>query len=149
MPEHELAWVDVGFDVQLLVNPARTKSGADRGYIYKAEVARVVDGDTVILLITLATGKRSRHSCRLFGINTNEHDTSGGDAATEFLRGLLPVGTGVVVATKKDKAEKFGRILGTLTIPVKGSRKPVMSINDQLVASGHALPWNGQGAKPV
>ena len=124
-------------------------------YEYSASVEAVVDGDTVDLLIDLGFKILYRHSCRLYGINAPEHATAAGDAATAFLKTLLPVGTSVIVKTEKDKAEKYGRILGTITVPPKKKAKkgavvaPVTSINDQLVAAGHAFVWNGTGARPV
>ena len=124
-------------------------------YEYAARVDKVVDGDTCNLSIDLGFCIYYAHSCRLFGINAAEHGTPAGDAAKLFLEGLLPVGTLVIVRTQKNESEKYGRILGTIVVPPKKTRKkgvvvptPV-SINDQLVAAGHAIPWDGKGARPV
>lgn len=125
-------------------------------YEYNAKVVEVKDGDTVELTIDLGFKVLYNHSCRLFGINTPEHGTPEGEAASSFLRELLPPGLAVVVATKKDKLEKYGRILGTITIPAtktKVGRKtvtvPAVNVNDHLVSAGHAKPWDGTGARPT
>jgi micrococcal nuclease len=121
-------------------------------YEYNATVERVVDGDTVDLLIDLGFKMLYRHSCRLYGINANEHGTEAGEAAKAYLTQMLPVGMKVVVKTEKDKAEKYGRILGSLYLVSVKKRKVVVetvSINMRLVTEGHAKAWDGQGAKPV
>lgn len=125
-------------------------------FTYQAEVRRVVDGDTVELALDLGFSIMYRHSCRLYGINAPEHGTEAGDAAKDFLKALLPVGTEVIVKTMKDKNEKFGRILGVIVIPEKKAVKktktaaiPAVVVNDHLVALGHAKVWDGTGVRPV
>ena len=126
-------------------------------YEYAARVDRVVDGDTVDLTIDLGFSISYQHSCRLYGINSPEHATEAGAAAAAFLKEMLPVGTEVIIQTRKDKLEKYGRILGTLTtIPKKKKLKkgdapppPPETVNDLLVAAGHAFPWDGRGSRPV
>lgn len=112
-------------------------------YTYRATVVRVVDGDTVDLLLDLGFAILFKHSCRLNGINAPEHGTPAGDAAKARLTTLLPDGTPLIVATVKDKLEKFGRILGTLTM-ADGT-----VVNTLLVKEGHAFAWDGKGARPV
>lgn len=123
-------------------------------YEYRATVERVVDGDTVDLLIDLGFKIMYRHSCRLYGLNANESKTEAGVAAKAYLEALLPVGATVIVKTEKDRAEKYGRILGTLTIMRQKARSRTLlledtSVNAQLLAAGHAKPWDGSGARPV
>lgn len=134
---------------------ATTPSPTDL-FTYQAEVRRVVDGDTVELALDLGFSIMYRHSCRLFGINAPEHGTEAGDAAKAYLTNLLPVGTQVIVKTQKDNSEKYGRILGTIVIPEKKAVKktktaavPAVNVNEQLVSTGHAKPWDGTGARPV
>jgi endonuclease YncB( thermonuclease family) len=134
-------------------------------HVYEMVVVKVKDGDTIDASIRM---KRSRlrnqdlgfhvyvedgwivihDAIRFFGTNANEHDTAAGDEATKFLKTLIKPGDVIRVATKvvkdKDTKEKYGRWLGTLWRV--GDDK---SINDQMVAAGHAKPWDGKGAKPV
>jgi len=123
-------------------------------YEYNARVEKVLDGDTVDLTIDLGFKVLYQHSCRLYGINAAEHGTEAGDAATAFLKGLLPVGQVVVVQTLKDRTEKYGRVLGVLTLPAPKAKKGAAvvvqaTVNDQLVAAGHAKAWDGKGERPV
>lgn len=112
-------------------------------YEYNATVEKVVDGDTVDLLVDLGFSILYRHSCRLVGVNAPEHDTPEGEAAKLYLVQLLPPGAKLVLRTQKDKFEKYGRILGVLELPSKAI------VNDLLVSTGHAKKWDGKGARPV
>jgi endonuclease YncB( thermonuclease family) len=135
-------------------------------HVYSAVVVKVKDGDTISASVRLLSLRRFRdrdlgfhlyieggwlvlhEDFRFFGINANEHGTPEGDKATAFLRGLIAPGDLVVIATKvvsdKDAKEKYGRWLGTLWRP-----KDDTSVNDQMVAAGHARPWDGKGARPT
>lgn len=114
-------------------------------YEYKATVLRVVDGDTVDIEIDLGFTVSVRQRVRLQGLNAAEHNTSAGVEAKKYLEALLPVGKDVLVkSSKPGGGDKYGRYLAEIT-PADASG----SVNDSLVASGHAVIWDGQGAKPV
>lgn len=105
-------------------------------YEYRATVVRVIDGDTVVVDWDLGAGtwKRGEH-LRLFGINAPETrgpERPDGLAAKEFLVGLLPVGTEVLIRTVKDKTGKYGRYLATIWV---GS----LNLNQHLIDNGHAV----------
>ncbi len=110
---------------------------------YSTTVERVVDGDTVDICIDLGFKISYRHSCRLHGINAPEKVTAEGKAAKAFLESLLPAGAKLTVQTKKDKLEKFGRVLGVLIL------QDGRSVADVLVQEGHAVAWDGRGARPT
>jgi endonuclease YncB( thermonuclease family) len=114
---------------------------------YAATVVSVTDGDTIKLNVDLGFHVTVTESFRLFGINAPEHGTPAGDVATAYLKGALPVGSAVTVKSEKPKAihtEKYGRWLGIVFL---GDSQT--AVNDDLVATGHALPWDGKGARPV
>jgi endonuclease YncB( thermonuclease family) len=116
-------------------------------YEYSARVARVVDGDTLDLTISLGFDVAVSHRCRLFGVNAAEHGTVAGDAAKAWLTARLPVGAEVRLQTKKDKTEKYGRYLAVLHT---GSDKAGWAeINLELIAAGHAVAWDGKGKRPT
>ncbi len=100
-------------------------------YKYRAEVVRVVDGDTVDAEVDLGFDVRLSARFRLLGINAPEKNTDAGKKSLARLAELLPVGSSVVVQTTKDKKEKYGRYLGTFLIGGK-------SVNQQLVDEGFA-----------
>lgn len=101
-------------------------------YEYAARVLRVVDADTLHLAVDLGCEVRIHLTIRLFGVNAPEARTALGDAATAFVRGLLPVGTVVTLRTIKDKREKFGRYLGVILLGE-------MVLNDELIQQGLAV----------
>ena len=94
-------------------------------YEYSCEVTRVVDGDTVDVIIDLGFDISYKSRVRLYGIDTPESRTRDKD---EKVRGLMSkdflvdmLGKGdVIIKTKKDKKGKFGRILGELHVGNKG-----------------------------
>lgn len=101
-------------------------------YKYRAEVVRVVDGDTVDAAVDLGFDVTLSARFRMLGINAPEKNTKEGKESLARLAVLLPVGSLVVVQTTKDKKEKFGRYLGTFLVDGK-------SINQQLVDEGFAV----------
>lgn len=99
-------------------------------YEYRAQLIRVVDGDTVWLDVDLGFDVRRKDSFRLYGINAPEMSTPEGTAAKEWLVERLK-DAAITITTEKDKREKFGRYLCTLWV---GDA----NLNEQLVAEGHA-----------
>lgn len=116
-------------------------------FLYNGFVLRVVDGDTldVVLSAEVDYGFRiiavQTHELRLrlYGINAPEMKTEAGPPARDHLTSLLGAEGGVgfaplVVATLKDKTEKYGRYLAVVKVRN-------LSVNDQMVADGHAVPY--------
>lgn len=102
-------------------------------YQYKAEVLRVVDGDTLHLEVQLGFDVTRRDTFRLYGLNAPEMSTPEGVAARVWLEHQLTQGV-LIITTRRDKREKFGRYLAVLWIDQK-------SVNEQMVAAGHAVPY--------
>jgi micrococcal nuclease len=112
-------------------------------FTYLGAVEKVVDGDTLDLQIDLGFGVFTRQRVRLLGLNAPEHNTADGKAATAFVQAWTDQhGPVFTVTTEKDKKEKYGRYLAT--IYADG-----VSLNEDLVAAGLALPWDGNGKRPV
>jgi micrococcal nuclease len=103
-------------------------------FIYNATVTRVVDGDTVDIAVDL--GFRSYHSImtRLFGLNAPELHAVGGKESRDALAAKIPPGSPIVIQTFKDPTDKYGRYL----VLIRKPNEPT-SINDWLIASGHAV----------
>ena len=112
-------------------------------YDYKAELIRVVDGDTVVIRLDHGCSIQSVQMVRLFGINAPEirsgtaEEKEAGRAATVHLRELLLRGISpeLYVRTQKDKTGKFGRYLATLFIQTVDG---FQNINETMVRDGHA-----------
>jgi len=108
-------------------------------YIRNAVVKKVIDGDTVDLLMDLGCDIAINLRCRLDGINAPEKNTAAGQVAKTWLTEKIPPATSVVVQTVKDKKEKFGRYLARVYLPDNE-----LSLNDQLIGAGLAVPYHGE-----
>jgi len=105
-------------------------------YEYRAKVIRIVDGDTLHLDVDLGFDVRRQDSFRLAGLDAPEHGTPEGDAATAWLTEQLAGHDEIIVATTKDRREKYGRYLATLWL---GSE----NLNVLMIEAGHAVPYFG------
>jgi len=85
-------------------------------YVYDAVVIRVVDGDTLVLDIDLGLRVWSRgQHVRLLGIDMPERATTLGILAKSQLSDLV-YARNVLVRTRKDDGDKYGRLLGTIWV---------------------------------
>jgi micrococcal nuclease len=116
-------------------------------YEYTAKVLRVVDGDTLDLDVDLGFRVHLTDRYRLAGIDAPEsvgpRASDAGRAAKVWLERELPTGTLVRVRTDRDKAEKFGRWLATVFRLDAAGHPDAHSINDAMVAAGHARAYAG------
>jgi len=100
-----------------------------------AEVERVVDGDTVVLL---ADGSQATPA-RLIGVDTPESTRESecfGKEASGFVRGMLPPGTVVHYRLGEEPRDRYDRALVYLW---KGDgRKIRESVNARLLKEGYA-----------
>ncbi len=116
-------------------------------YEYNCEIKRVVDGDTVDVIIDLGFDIFYKSRVRLYGIDTPESRTRDKD---EKVRGLmskqylideLEKGQ-VVIKTHKDKKGKFGRVLGEMYVGDK-------NINLMMVDEYLAVKYKGQNKADI
>lgn len=105
-------------------------------YQYEATLLRVIDGDTVDLLVDLGCDISIKMRCRLFGINTPERGQPGYLEANNALTSLLE-GTPLIVETIKDRKEKYGRYL----VHIWQQELEGESINTQMVLLNHAVRY--------
>jgi len=109
-------------------------------YHYRAVVIDVYDGDTVTVDLDLGFHVWVRgEKIRLAHIDAPElqgETKAGGEAAGDFLRGLLLNKTVIIQTIKApdgaDKKEKFGRYLGVIWLDG-------VNVNDLLVSKVHAV----------
>ena len=118
-------------------------------YEYSCTVKRVVDGDTVDVVLDL--GFDIFHKCRvrLYGIDTPESRTRNldekarGKMAGAFLKKAIDNGTKVVIQTKlKDSRGKFGRVLGDVVVDG-------ININKSMIDHFHAAAYFGQSKEAI
>ena len=137
-------------------------------YVYDATLARVIDGDTVVLnltktytstqvndfgfyvkeTVTTTVTKEATVHFRLYGINAPEihgpTQARGEMSKAEVFR-LLALGK---ISVESLGPDKYGdRWLGKITV-IKPDGTAVL-VNDELVKGGFAKPYFGEGVKPI
>ena len=111
-------------------------------YLYKINVTRVVDGDTVDAEIDLGFDIVLSKRIRLHGIDAPETRTRDkeekkkGLAAKKRLQEIIDEQNGVLFLKSMDKG-KFGRCVGVLF----EADFDFDSVNDILIKEGHATPY--------
>lgn len=114
-------------------------------YTYKARVTKVVDGDTVDVIIDLGFDIHFSCRIRLYGINTPESRTKDlaektrGLASKAYVQDWVDGSSEVYLKTLKDATGKYGRVLGILYADADMK----VSLNDQLIDAGHAVAYFG------
>ena len=117
-------------------------------YIYKAELIRVVDGDTVDLIIDLGFDTSRKERFRLYGIDAPELNTAKGKDSKKWLWDTLQPVEAICVQTvqleTKAKRDKYGRFLAVLyddlptLVPAARESIHLASINSRMIVEGHA-----------
>jgi micrococcal nuclease len=109
------------------------------------DVTKIVDGDTIDVIIDLGFDILFASRVRLAGIDTPESRTRDiaektlGLESKEYLKKQLKDAKSVVIKTEKmNSTEKFGRILGWIYI--NGDTE---SINDKMINDGYAWGYMG------
>jgi micrococcal nuclease len=106
------------------------------------EVVKVVDGDTIDIIIDLGFDLTKKERVRLAGIDTPESRTRDleekkfGLEAKTFLERRLKDGFGSGLKVKTEKDGKYGRMLGWVTCGKT-------NINEEMVYRGYAWEYDG------
>jgi micrococcal nuclease len=116
-------------------------------YLYKAHLQRVVDGDTLDVNVDLGFTAHVVVRLRLYGVDTPEihgvaHDSAeykAGMAATEHVTEWFADSYECYIRTKK--TGKYGRWLAMVWKNEDDVDKTELSLNADLVSSGHATPY--------
>tara|TARA_R110001592_G_scaffold115415_1_gene315848 strand:+ start:58 stop:480 length:423 start_codon:yes stop_codon:yes gene_type:complete len=118
-------------------------------YEYSCTVDRVVDGDTIDVILDLGFDILYRSRVRLYGIDTPESRTRNkdekvrGKMASAYLKKAINSGKKVVIETKlKDSKGKFGRVLGN--VMVDG-----ININQLMIVNYLAVAYFGQSKDDI
>lgn len=115
-------------------------------YEYRVkEVLKVVDGDTIDVVIDLGFDISFTSRVRLAGIDTPESRTTDllekklGLEVKEFIKQSIKSAKDIVIKTEKvDSTEKYGRILGWVYLDGNAD-----SLNKQMVILGYAWDYDG------
>lgn len=118
-------------------------------YTYLVKEIHEVDGDTLDVTLDLGLDILHRTRIRLNGLNAPEKNTVEGKAAKAYVHDWLSKYKSFEVDTIKDKTEKYGRYLGDVFGFTDDSRLIMTHLNQDLLDTKHALPWDGKGTRPV
>lgn len=118
-------------------------------YDYNCKVERIVDGDTIDVVLDLGFDILYRTRVRLYGIDTPESRTrdleekARGLLAKEYLSTKIKNAENIVIQTKlKDSRGKFGRVLGSVIADG-------INLNNQLTLNHYAVAYTGQSKKEI
>jgi micrococcal nuclease len=110
-------------------------------YHYKVKVVKVVDGDTIYGDVDLGFNiTQKKMEFRFAGINTPElrgENREAGLLAKEYVAQRI-LDKEIMVLTKKDTKEKFGRYLAWVYYNVDGEW---VCLNEELIEQGLAIPF--------
>ena len=126
------------------------KLGDPTDFSYRVnKVTKVVDGDTIDVIIDLGFDIMYKSRVRLFGIDTPESRTRDlvekkyGLMSKDFLKDKLKNADKIVIKTHKgEETGKFGRILGEIFCDN-------VNINQQMCDVGHAVAYYGQSKDSI
>jgi len=110
---------------------------------YSVKVLKVIDGDTLDVMIDLGFDIFTNQRVRLAGIDTPESRTTDmrekqlGIEAKEYLKNKIDKAKIITIQTcKGDPNEKYGRILARVYLDTE-------CINDSLIENGYAWKYDG------
>lgn len=121
------------------------KRPIDPNYLYKAKIANVIDGDTLLLNIDLGFQVIKEQRIRLAQINAAEFKTPQGQKAFKYLRDLSANLETIVIKT--NKIDIYGRFIADIFYPLKQENNQTtqaeifengIHLNEELVAKGFA-----------
>ena len=109
-------------------------------YAYKAQLDRVVDGDTVDAMIDLGFGVWVKKRIRFMGVDTwesrtrNKAEKKRGLKAKAYTKDMLEADKGLFTV-KSHGVGKYGRVLGIIWVKEE-------NINERMVNEGYATKYD-------
>ena len=120
---------------------------------YGAKLLKVIDGDTIELMVDRGFDIHHKMRVRLYGINTPESRTKDlaekelGLKAKKFTEEWFTNHQWVFVNTIPDKNDKYGRILARIYSSDKIDDPKTACLNLDMIQSGNAREYYGIGDK--
>ena len=118
-------------------------------YEYACTVERVVDGDTVDVVLDLGFDILNKCRVRLYGIDTPESRTRNlelkarGLLSKQYLKDKIESADQLVIQTKlKDSRGKFGRVLGSVIADG-------VDLNEDMIKNHYAVKYYGQDKQDI
>ncbi len=115
-------------------------------YEYKGKLDRVVDGDTIDVIIDLGFKMTTEQRIRLRGVNTPETysvkkdspEYLKGKAATDYVIQRMKENNNKFIIQTDKYTGKYGRYLGTI---IFGEDPSAETLNQELIRLGHAVEY--------
>lgn len=113
-------------------------------YVYKCEIVKVIDGDTLDVLIDLGFNISVKERVRLLGVDTPEvfgqNAVNAGKDASEFTKLWVDIGQHTkghfeLHSKKYNAREKYGRCLGTIKFVSESGQ--IKDLVQDLLDAGH------------
>lgn len=125
------------------VTRAHVRSDRPRLWTYVAHVQRVIDGDSLAVVVDLGLGHRAFPRLRLRGIDCPEIYTRAGRRARDFVSGVLSAVDRIVISTWT--TDVYGRYLADVKYLPAADAQQVLEngtyLNRQLIDRGLALRY--------
>ena len=116
-------------------NPGGEGKGEGILFTYKAEVEKIVDGDTLRVVVDLGFGFKTRQYLRLRGLDCPEMDTPEGKKASEFVRNKIKTSDEIILTSSR--SDKYDRYLADVYfLDAKGQE---FYLSNLLLESGLAI----------
>jgi len=126
----------------------RAEGGNVNMYEYSCEVKRVVDGDTMDVILDLGFDILYFSRVRLGGIDTPESRTrdldekARGKLAKAFLQECIKKKKVVLKTRLKDSRGKFGRIIADVWVEFENGS--MQNVNELMIKEYHAVKYNAE-----
>jgi micrococcal nuclease len=101
-------------------------------WIVPAKITRIIDGDTIAVILDLGWGIYKNDHVRFAGINAPEKSTLEGQEAKAFLETYIGLRLDVMIHSHK--LDKYGRCLATVMLGE-------INLNQVMLDSRHAVPF--------
>lgn len=124
-------FAQVGASGRIEAAPAATKADL---FTYRAEVLKVVDGDTLWVKVGLEPDRWVKQKLRLRDLDCPELNTAAGQAAKRFVEARLAKAGAVTICTTKP--DKYDRYLADVYL---ASSAGEVYLNNALLREGHAV----------
>ena len=112
----------------------KVEASQDELFTYKAEVDRIIDGDTLLASFDFDCEVSISQKLRLRGIDCPEMDSDEGKKAKRFVESRLKDCDFIIVKTYKDRSDKFDRYLADIFYSSGGGADKTEKFDPSLVA---------------
>lgn len=112
---------------------------------YPAKLKKIIDGDTIQLIIDVGFYMTTEQRIRLLGIDTPERGQEGYLEAIKFVQSWIPTDDEWPLVVQTFKTDSFGRWLGIITISDwEKYPRDEFNLNIDLLQKGLAVEWKSK-----